>query len=295
MLVAKRDPFELKAHDRPVPHAGAAPTSSRFTRTLNMLQMLGALIAVPVGIGSAYSMYQANFSAEATCKSLRVNIVRMLDKNVDAGTRHMLVKRDVEAFENTCGTVDPDATAAFKALLTAEKATAPTTTASVPRVEPQAQAVARKAEPVPAVKPKQPAARAPAVVTEAPPVQHDTLVSDAAWLAAVRSALVNHERDRVPAATAATAAPTSPAAPPRMLGELHTQPTVSNALAAPALPLAASVAALPTPQLDPDHPVPPAEIPEAAPLDAARTPSRFGALVAQIPFVGQSLADRVSR
>lgn len=136
MLVAKRDPFELGAHDRPVPHAGAAPTVSRFTRTLNVLQLLGALIAVPVGIGSAYSMYQANFSAEATCKSLRVNIVRMLDKNADAGTRHMLVRRDVETFENTCGTVDPDATKAFKALLTANRPATPAVTATARRAEP---------------------------------------------------------------------------------------------------------------------------------------------------------------
>lgn len=293
MLVAKRDPYELGAHDRPVPHAGAASTGSRFTRTLNMLQLLGALVAVPVGIGSAYSMYQANFSPEATCKSLRVSIVRMLDKNVDAGTRHMLVRRDVEAFENSCGTVDPDATKAFKALLAAEKATAPATTASVPRAEPQPQAVVRKAEPAAAVKPKPPAARAAAVVTEAPPVLHDAPVSDAAWLAAVRGALVNHERAPARAASAALVAP---AAPPRLLGELRTpaaQPPVP--LAAPALPPATPVAIAPAPQVDPDHPVPPAAIPEVASEPDAHPRSRFSKLVEDIPFVGKTIADRVSR
>ena len=45
----------------------------------------------------------------------------MLDKNVDAHTRHMLARHDVEAFEKTCANVDPDATAAFKSLLSADK------------------------------------------------------------------------------------------------------------------------------------------------------------------------------
>ena len=121
MLVARRDPFHSAAHERSfsgpgaVPHAGGA--APRLARAVSALQIVGALLAIPVGIGSAYSMYRANFSLEATCQSLRGNIVAMLDKSVDAGTRHILVRRDVEAFQQSCGTVDPDATAAFKALL----------------------------------------------------------------------------------------------------------------------------------------------------------------------------------
>lgn len=293
MLVAKRDPFHPDAHDASSSYGtGAGPhmgSTSRFARTITVLQMVGTLLAIPVGIGSAYSMYQANFSAEATCKSLRGNIVRMLDKNVDAGTRHMLVRRDLEAFENTCGTVDPDATAAFKALLAAEKVTAPATTASVPRTEPQPQEVVRKAEPAPAVKPKQPATRAATVATEAP---RDRAASDAAWLAAVRGALVNHELRSASAAT-----PTAPAAPPRMLGELHTPPAqpATTPLAAPTLPPPAAIAPVAAPQVDPDHPVPPAVIPEAASEPDAHPRSRFGELVAEIPFVGKTIADHVSR
>lgn len=293
MLVAKRDPFELAAHDRPAPHAGAAPTTSRFTRTLNVLQMLGALVAVPVGIGSAYSMYQSNFSVEATCKSLRVNIVRMLDKNVDAGTRHMLVRRDVEAFEQTCGTVDPDATAAFKALLAADKV-APVTTASMPPAEPQPQTVIHKSDTAPAIKPKPPAARAP--VASPAPVQHDAAVSDAAWVAAVRNALLTHEREAAPGAAPASTASVVPADPPRNLGELRTQPALpAPPLAAPALPPPASIATVTAPQVDSDHPVPPAAVPEAAPQDAAKAHSRIGELIGEIPFVGKTLADRVAR
>lgn len=262
---------------------------------MSALQIVGTLLAIPVGIGSGYSMYRANFSVEATCQSLRGNIVAMLDKSVDAGTWHILVRRDVEAFQQSCGTVDPDATAAFKALLAADKTAAPVATVSMPPAEPQPQTVMRKAEPAPAVKAKPPAARVPAVL--AAPTQHDAAVSDAAWVAAVRNALVTHERAAEPAATPAAVAPTSPAAPPRMLGELHTQPAASEAsaspLAAPALPPPAAIATVAAPQLDPDRPVPPAAIPEAAPQDAAH--SRFGELVAQIPFVGKTLADRVSR
>ena len=119
MLVAKRDPFHPGAHDAsfrirapPRMPGSAAP---RLARAMSALQIVGTLLAIPVGIGSAYSMYRANFSVEATCQSLRANIVVMLDKSVDASTRHMLVRRDVEAFEHSCGAVDPDATAAFKA------------------------------------------------------------------------------------------------------------------------------------------------------------------------------------
>ena len=100
----------------------AAP---KLARMLSTLQIAGTLLAVPVGLGSAYSMYRANFSAEATCQSLRANIVAMLDRSVDANARHMLVRRDVETFERSCGAVDPDATAAFKTLLAADKKSPP--------------------------------------------------------------------------------------------------------------------------------------------------------------------------
>jgi hypothetical protein len=251
---------------------------------MSALQIVGTLLAIPVGIGSAYSMYQTNFSAEATCKSLRVNIVRMLDKNVDAGTRHMLVRRDVEAFENTCGTVDPDATAAFKALLTADTV-APVASAAIPPAQSQWQTVVRKTEPMLKTKPQAALADANA------PVEREASLSDAVWVAAVRTALANREGDKASAASAA--APVPPAPAPRMLGELHT-PTVLPAtpLAAPALPPPAVIAPVAAPQVDSDHPVPPAAIPEAMP---ARTPSRLGALVEDIPFVGKTLADRVLR
>ena len=123
MLVARRDPFHPGAHDAASSQGAdvAGRGAPRLARTVNMLQVVGSLLAIPVGLASGYSIYRANFSVETTCQSLRANIVAMIDKSVDAGTRRMLVRRDVESFEQTCGATDPDATAAFKALLAADK------------------------------------------------------------------------------------------------------------------------------------------------------------------------------
>ena len=120
MLVARREPpFHADPHNPgPVdPGVYAAAKASKLTRFVTAIQLVGSLLAVPIGIASAYSFYRANFSPDTTCQNLRSGIIAMLDKSVDAATRRILVRRDVEAFEKTCGTVDPDATAAFKTLL----------------------------------------------------------------------------------------------------------------------------------------------------------------------------------
>jgi hypothetical protein len=209
MLVAKRDPFHAGAHDVPVADAPlGAPTGgavTRFARTMSILQMVGTLLAVPLGLGSAYSMYRANFSTETTCQSLRSNIVSMLDKSVDASTRHMLVRRDVVAFEQSCGAVDPDATAAFKALLAADQKAAPPASAWVQPAESKPKEVARKAEPRAEAKAEvKTEAKSEAKIeakSEAKPetkvASRDPAVSDAAWLAAVRGALTAHVAERV--------------------------------------------------------------------------------------------------
>lgn len=301
MLVAKREPFELGAHDGVKAPAQHAPGTSRFTRALAIVQMLGALIAVPAGLGSAYTMYKTNYSPEATCQSLRAGIVAMFDRNVDAGTRRALVRRDVETFEQTCGAADPNATAAFKALLgvaaapsaTAARAAPPLPaprkieTAGPVRSEP---APAPKAKPSPmrsaAAAPTPPALPAPAAAAPEEPM------SDAAWLAAVRGALDNHGEQAKPAQ-----APPAPADTLRSLGEMTaTQPLPPASPAAPALPPPASVAATPVPQVDSgDHPIPPAAIPDPPQPDPSRGPSRIGDLVSEIPFVGKSLADHITR
>ena len=96
MLVASRDPplysgahevSHISGH-----HAAHAPHATRF---MTALQLIGSVLAIPVGLASGYSIYHANFSPEARCQSLRANIISMLDKSADASTLRMLVRRDV--------------------------------------------------------------------------------------------------------------------------------------------------------------------------------------------------------
>ncbi len=285
MLVARRDPFHPGAHDAAYPKG--APIADghppRLVRTVSMLQVVGSLLAIPVGLASAYSIYHANFSVETTCQSLRANIVSMIDKSIDAGTRRILVRRDVEAFEQTCGKVDPDATAAFKALLTADKpatpVAAPAPAPVVRRVEAPPKEPIRKVAPRPQATAKAPAAASPPAA--AAMTRHDPAESDAQWVDAVRQALLKHGKE--PPAIDAPKAPAAPvAAPaPRPVKQEAALPEPAPAVVAPAvaptpmaapvapsLPPAATVAAPPVPQVDPDHPVPPSAIPD--PADATR-------------------------
>ena len=311
MLVARRDPFHPGAHDvTPAPGSARAP---RFARAMSALQIAGTLLAIPVGLGSAYSMYRANFSVEATCQNLRVNIVTMLDKSVDPGTRHMLVRRDVEAFEHACGTVDPDATAAFKALLASDKRATPVVARAVETAPKQAERKAEikteikaetkaeskteiKSESHPVVAAK-PAALTPAPAPITEPVRQETAASDAAWLSAVRHALVTHTADTAPAASAPQAVVPRPlgheiAAPKdQPKGEPMELRAPATAVVAPvpALPPATTVAPTPAPQADDGHPVPPESIPDApASTGKVERPlrSRLGSIAAQIPLVG---------
>jgi hypothetical protein len=186
MLVASRDPFHSGLHN---PNTGAhipSPQSAapRLARAMSVLQIAGTLLAIPVGIGSAYSMYRANFSVDTTCQNLRANIISIIDKKIDARTRHMLVRRDVETFEKTCVGFDPDAEAAFKGLLATDQM--PAAVAAAPRAEAPAKAAVRKAEPHPAVAAKQPPANAAPVAAVVEPVRHEAAVPDDKWLGAVR-------------------------------------------------------------------------------------------------------------
>jgi hypothetical protein len=215
MLVARRDPpFHVDAKDAaPLnPNVYPPPRASRAARIVTAMQLIGSLLAVPVGIASAYSFYRANFAPETTCQNLRSGIISLLDKSVDASTRRMLVRRDVEEFEKNCAAVDPDATAAFKSLLAAEKTATPAAPAAAPaapkvqRTEtaPPKEAV-RKPDPRPQVTAKPPAtnpavlspAQVPAPVAAAPavsePAKRDPAVADTQWLDAVRQALVTRK------------------------------------------------------------------------------------------------------
>lgn len=314
MLVARRDPFHPGAHDAPFAHDGPGGGTPRLARTVSLLQVVGSLLAIPVGLASAYSIYRANFSVETTCQSLRADIIAMIDKRLDAGTRRVLVGRDVERFEQTCGSIDPDATAAFKTLLTTEKSHAvaakPAAAAPAPAqivtppakvAQPPVKQVVRKAEAHPQEIDKIPAAAWPGSERREPGV------SDSQWLDAVRQALVTHESHETRhEAAKAVEASVAPAAPPPVLRPAVREtavaapapaplapPVVTPVVApatAPTLPPPAAVAAPATPRkADGDHPVPPGAIPdpaEAANADANDHRSRVRRWIAKIPLMG---------
>ena len=308
MLVASRDPFHSGAHDAASSQGadGARRAAPRLARTVNMLQVVGSLLAIPVGLASGYSIYRANFSVDTTCQSLRANIVTMIDKSIDASTRRILVRHDVETFEQTCGKVDPDATAAFKALLAADKASVPTATMAAPspqRAEAQPKQAVRKIETRPQVVAKAPATAWPAAAAE--PVRDDPSASDAQWVDAVRQALLTHGKEQPAAETAkAPVAPAPVPAPQPLKQEAALPPPAPTpapaaaALPAPVapsvalpLPLAATVATPVISSANPDHPVPPGAIPESAsPTDAAKPNEqghpRIRGWIAKIPLMG---------
>lgn len=296
MLVARRDPIpDDGAQHRP---------QARLTRAAGLLQITGTLLGIPVALVSAYSVYRSNFSTEAVCQSLRTNIVSVLDKSADAATVRALVRRDVAAFEQNCGAVDPDAVAAFKTLLTAKAA--PPAAPKAAALPPQPHVKNAASEPAHRPEPsKQPAAKLAAkpaarpAVAESEPARHGAEVSDANWLAAVRGALVTQEHAQphvepappVHAAVAPVRAPmpAEPAAAEARSVPVNLAPPAPEGApvpAAPALPPAASVAAAP-PRTDPGHPVPPGSIPEAAPASEATAPaeprSRWRALLTHVP------------
>lgn len=323
MLVARRDPpFHTGSHDAAPPNLGDFPSAKapKLARFVTVVQMVGSLLALPVAIASGYSFYRDNFSSETTCQSLRTGIVAMLDKSVDAATRRILVRHDVETFEKTCGSVDPDATAAFKALLSVEKTAARevppiAVTPKAQRVETAPKEAVRKVEPQP-----QAAAKQPAVITApvaAEPARREPGVSDTQWLDAVRQALATHKPEqpataRAEVPTTAAIANPQPAAVPvvrpmqhekQLSAPLDITPAPAAPAAAPALPPAIAVVPTPPLHVNADHPVPPGSIPDSMPpsdneaqsakADAAKPEeqgrSRISKWISAIPLLGPAV------
>lgn len=165
MLVATRDPVHQSGAPDPSSHRDHLihMPPPRTARVMSMLQLAGSFLAIPVALGSAYTVYQTNFSPDTQCQQLRAGIIAMIDKKIDAATRRMLVRRDVETFEKSCGAFDPDAKAAFVTLLQAEPRAVPVRPAASPA--PKVEAV--KSEPAKAEAPKAESAKVEATKTEA--------------------------------------------------------------------------------------------------------------------------------
>jgi hypothetical protein len=283
MLVATRDPLlQSGAPDASRATRAAAP---RFAGLMTGLQIAGSLLALPVGLVSGYSVYHANFSAEARCQNLRANIISTLDKSADASTLRMLVRRDVTAFEVSCATVDPDAVAAFRSLFAARPQPAKMPLAAPPApAGREMQATRATAQP--------PAAKVKPAAAESVPDQHAATASDAAWLAAVRHALVHSPDEKpLPAASAADGKPPIHIPSRPASNELNENP---NPVVAPVatVPGPPSTAPAPTAPADADHPVPPALVvgPSQPANVAANAVERSRSVnwYARIPLIGRA-------
>jgi hypothetical protein len=322
MMTVRREPtFDVSPQDisAPLPSAYHAPQGSGLSRWVNVIQLVGALVAVPVGLGSAYSLYRTNFVPESACEGLRASIVAMLDKNVDAGARRVLMRRDVETFERTCATVDPEATKAFKELLMVEKKAPALAAAPPPAAPPKLE---RSVTPVKEVAPKEvapkevapkevarkPEARSQQVGKQAAPAPAEPArpeVSDTQWIDAVRQAMAKHHEQApaeapkalgtlpppvarpAPEATATTAVPAPAPAPVSLAPPLTQAPPVAETPRVREVP--ATLPATEARRVDPDHPVPPGAIPDATELAAAKPAeprSRLGRWISRVPLLG---------
>jgi len=309
-----------------------ARPASHFTRFISGFQAISTLIGVPLALASGYTLYRTNFSPDTACGNLRASIVSMLDKNVDPATRRALVKRDIEAFEASCGAVDPDAHAAFKALLSADRAVAHVAPAAktVPVAKPVT--VAResvkdapkeaakdapkdvtkdapkesakeanketaketaKAELRPAIIEKKTVVAAPA---EAEPAQ-DAAMTDTRWLDAVRQALVDQPAEPK---VMAKEIPNEPAQPQPIVSHKPGEPVLQPnwTVTQPAVqPVSHNGAApLPPPVAVMSAPAsdPNRPVPPA-PVPTAQYANNGpsgGSWVAQIPFVGRIIDGR---
>jgi hypothetical protein len=301
MLVATRDPMPQHGEHHAVQAPPRVQPPPKVARLMFVLQLAGSMLAIPVGLASAYSIYRTNFAPETTCQTLRNNIIAMIDKQIDASTRRILVRRDVEEFEKTCGSVDPDAEAAFKSLLASE---------APPQLKPSAAALDsmpapewRKAEPAPkavketkAKEPKESKERETRTEARAEPhVEAHEASPDARWLDAVRSALTTHAAERaaaeqtvkplaVPASMRSAPAAAAPVALP-----LATSAPIA---AAPVLPAPSTVSG-PSEAArirSDDHPVPPGSIPDKASEPEPVTTGSFPKQTSwtdHIPFFGR--------
>jgi hypothetical protein len=307
MLVATRDPLQ-----HPLPR-DEPRLRSRIGRMMGALQLIGTVLGIPVGLASAYSIYHANFSVDVSCQNLRVNIVSIIDKQIDPTARRMLVRRDVEKFEESCGGFDPDAEAAFKVLLASDAP--PSGSASSPakqQTEPATKSVSSKGEAHTTPEGKQAVSTASVTAGVKNGVATRDTAADARWLEAVRGALTSRSAERSAAAVAPLSRPAEVPRvpePSRPINQVYPQvyPTsnekpiaagavpvmppaeaVSGTSAVPTLPPAESVATTAAQPGDADHPLPPRPILKSTSGDkgdAAEKHSWFS----QIPFVGTIL------
>jgi hypothetical protein len=106
-----------------------------------MLQFLGAALGIPAAAAGSYSAYQTYFSVEAKCQRLSASILAIIERKISAESRGTLIRKDVTAFDKTCGENDPDARSVFHAALAeTEHSTGAATPATGAPAQPQSAA-----------------------------------------------------------------------------------------------------------------------------------------------------------
>jgi hypothetical protein len=78
--------------------------------------LCGSLLALPLAAAGLYTTWHTTLSIEASCRDLRTSILSTLEENVDDGTRHARVHKDLTEFERSCALRDPEAKAVFTAV-----------------------------------------------------------------------------------------------------------------------------------------------------------------------------------
>src|SRR5260221_9007063 len=86
----------------------------KFSR---ITQLVGAALGIPVAAAGVYSVYNTYFSTGTACLNLRNMIISTMEKGIPPESKATLIKKDIVAFEKTCGDIDPDARSIFLATL----------------------------------------------------------------------------------------------------------------------------------------------------------------------------------
>ena len=120
-------------------------------RSVTALQLLGAALGIPAAAAGCYSAYQTYFSTEAVCQRLRTTIVITMERKIASDAKQALLRRDVAAFDKSCGDSDPDARTVFQAALQEHPPSSPVPDARVEIAAADAQSLA--ATPSPSVPP----------------------------------------------------------------------------------------------------------------------------------------------
>lgn len=80
---------------------------------IKLLQLLGALLAIPAGAAGTYAVYRSYVAGGVDCPALRTTIIATMDRNIAPDAKRTLLKEDVGKFDQHCADQDPEARVIF--------------------------------------------------------------------------------------------------------------------------------------------------------------------------------------